>query len=353
MRGASTFLFFRCVALTKMRPGSGLLSCQPMGLLILLAEGAGLIVVVGTWWLIHAMTHPQRRSYAFALARRIPSDPSEVGLKADKITFNFRDGTTSPGWLIEGRRAAGPIVIMSHGWNSSRYQAIARAPLLADIASRVVLYDLRGHGDSTAPSCRMGIVEVDDLISVIDRVATDGKPIVLFGTSMGAGISIAAAARTGSPRVAGVIAEGAYRRLFEPLAAHLKCVKLPIFPFAFLGWFYVEWSLGRFGKFDRAWFAARLQCPLLVLHGSDDRVCSMEEAKRIAEAAPQGTLVAIEGGGHGDLVEVDRGRYIDAIEDLMRKSIQRSELGFQCSHVAEDTGHQNGQSRKTIRTSTS
>ena len=306
-----------------------------MGLLILLAEGLGLVVVVGTAWIIHAMTHPQRKTYAFALARRIPADPSDVGLKAHEITFNLRDGTASPGWLIEGRRADGPVVIVSHGWNSSRYQAISRAPLLADIASQVVLYDLRGHGDSTASSCRMGMVEVDDLISVMDQVSTDGKPVVLFGASMGAGISIAAAARDGSQKVAGVIAEGVYRHLLEPLRAHLKGLKLPSFPFAHLASCYIESCRGRFGEFDRARFAACLECPLLVLHGSDDPVCGIEAAQRIAEAAPKGELVVIEGGGHADLAEVDRGRYLDAIEQFVHNRVFGPRSDYWSRHVEE------------------
>ena len=185
----------------------------------------------------------------------------------------------------------------------------------------------------------------------MDQVPRDGKPVVLFGSSMGAGISIAAAARKGTQEVGGVIAEGAYRQLLQPLAAHLTYLKLPSFPFAMLAWCYIEWCLGRFREFDRARFAARLECPLLVLHGSEDPVCGIESAQRIAEAAPKGELVVIDGGGHADLAEVNRERYLDAIERLIGKSVQSSDFRVRCGVATEHAAGRNVEGRETIRTS--
>jgi pimeloyl-ACP methyl ester carboxylesterase len=215
------------------------------------------------------------------------------------------------------------VFIVAHGWSSSRYQVLGRAALLARFASRIVVYDLRGHGDSSARSTRMGTLEAQDLIAVIDQTPTDGRPIVLFGPSMGAGIAIAAAADDQTGKVAGVIAESTYRHLVEPIAAHLRSRRLPTQPFSALAALYVEVVLGSLRPFDRAHYAARLRCPLLVIHGSEDIVCAQAPARRIADAAPQGRFVLIQGAGHSNPAEVDETRYFDAIETFINEIAER------------------------------
>lgn len=295
-----------------------------MGLLILLSAAAGLIVVVGTWSLIWVMTHPPRRTYGWAVARQLPASPAEAGLRADETTFNFRDGAHAPAWLIDGARPLGPVFIVVHGWSSSRYQVLGRVPLLARFASRVVVYDLRGHGDSSARNTRMGTLEVQDLIAVIDQTPTDDRPIVLFGPSMGAGICIAAATNNQAGRVAGVIAESTYRHLVEPIAAHLRCRGLPTQPFSALAALYVEAVLGGLRPFDRAHYAAKLRCPLLVIHGSEDIVCAQAPARQIADAAPHGRFLLIQGAGHANPAEADESGYLGAIETFVNEITERA-----------------------------
>ena len=290
-----------------------------MGLLILLASGLALIVAAGTLWVVRGMLHPPRKTYAFALAKQLPADPTDLGLSAENATFTFRDGFATGGWRIEGQSPDGPVILLTHGWSSSRYMVLPRAALVAQFASQVVLYDMRGHGDSTAPACHMGTTEADDLLTVLDQVGAGNRPIVLFGTSMGAGISIVAAARDESDRIKAVIAEGPYRYLLTPLIAHMKRHKFPTFPFATLAWWHVRFWLGGFEGYDRALHAAKLRCPLLLLHGSRDDVCRVDMARQIAGAAPDATFVEIPEAGHSDLPSVNEAMYLEAVEALMRR----------------------------------
>ena len=62
------------------------------------------------------------------------------------------------------------------------------------------------------------------------------------------------------------------------------------------------WRRGQDGVgFDRAAHAARLGCPLLVIHGSEDEISPIEDGRAIASAAPAGEIVEVEGAGHNDL----------------------------------------------------
>ena len=114
-----------------------------MGPLILFAVAVVLLVLAGTAALVRAMQRPPRKTYAYVLANGLPCDPAELGLSYTEQQFTFPDGSSTMGWLIEGADPAGPIVVVSHGWGSSRYGSLGRVPLLTGFASRVVVYDAR------------------------------------------------------------------------------------------------------------------------------------------------------------------------------------------------------------------
>ena len=290
-----------------------------MGLFILLAVGLVLCLVVGTATIVHSTVHPVRKTYANALAQKRPGDPADLGLNARSVEFRFHDGTATPGWLIEGEVRNGPVIVMTHGWASSRYLQIELAAQFGRYASLVVLYDMRGHGDSTASICRLGTTEVDDLLQVLEQVPTSRRPVILYGSSMGAGISIAAAARpsSGPHRVAAVIAEGPYRHGLEPIAGHLRCLHYPVQPLTGLAGLCLAATLGGFRNFDRAQHASHLACPLLVLHGTADRICNIESARQIAAAAAKSKLIEFKGAEHDHLVEHDKQQYLGAVEQLL------------------------------------
>lgn len=85
-----------------------------------------------------------------------------------------------------------PTVVMSHGWTLSHrsWEPVAQR-LLAGGEVRVVMWDQRGHGDSTFArgGRRPGNETVralgDDLAAVIDAAAPADSPVVLAGHSMG------------------------------------------------------------------------------------------------------------------------------------------------------------------------
>ena len=107
-----------------------------------------------------------------------------------------------------------------------------------------------------------------------------------------------------SARPIGVIAESPYRLPATPARNVLAVRGLPyraVLPPAM-------WALNvLFGgglasrQFDRAGWAQRTACPLLVLHGVEDEVCPVQDGRDVAAAVPRGQMVEIAGGHHNDL----------------------------------------------------
>ncbi|HYE03105.1 MAG TPA: alpha/beta hydrolase, partial [Phycisphaerales bacterium] len=191
---------------------------SPGGLPLLL--GLGLAVAYGavllrTWWLL---TRPPRRSLGWALGRGLAPDPGHLavgpggaGLRFGPLTVASR-GRRLAVWDIVGLDPEGPVMLLTHGWGESRIASLPRVAALAPLASRLICWDLPGHGDSGG-ACALGLREADDLARVVQAAGSERR-LVLVGSSLGAGVSIAAAAR--SVPAAAVIAEGPYRFAAAP-----------------------------------------------------------------------------------------------------------------------------------------
>ena len=261
-----------------------------------------LLVAMTAW----RLTRPPRRSYASAVSRGEPGDPSELDtpLAWERWTAKSH-GETFDVWDIGGQDPTGPVVIFAHGWGDSRMGSLARAQHLAPHCSRMIAFDLPAQGERGG-WLRMGAREHHDLLAIAERVREDtDAPIVLFGWSLGAGVCIAAAAADDAGIISAVVAEAAYRHVRTPARNVLHYSGMPwrlnLAP--------ALWIIGTLAGVGPTWrscdrreIATRLRTPLLLLHGIDDPISPAEDARVIAEATPpQATLVEVEDAEHNDL----------------------------------------------------
>lgn len=286
-----------------------------MGVLLLLSIGLVIAVLATTGWTAWMLTHPPRRTYAAALARARPGEPAELpplptGPRAFR-TWSLRFGKLDlPVWDIDGdlTEPTAPTFVLTHGWGDSRIGALWRAQSLFPMAARFVMWDMPGHGEVPG-TCTLGAREHLALRALLEQLGSD-RPLVLFGWSLGAGVSIAAASNPSVTPIAAIIAEAPYRMPITPARAVLAQQGLPHrvnlpFALALLGF---GWLASPRRVFDRSALARNLPCPLLILHGELDIVCPLEDARAIAAAAPAATLVTIPNAAHHGLWTDDASR---------------------------------------------
>ncbi len=286
------------------------LSPDLLGLSLLLGIGLGVLITTVIGRTIYMLTHPLRRTYASIAGSSRPGDPSEIPPPRGPRPYTnwpLRSrGRDLPVWDIPAENPRGPVIIFTHGWGDSRIGSLSRAAELLTSASRLILWDLPGHGEAPGSSA-LGTHEVQDLLNLIAKVREPGVEIVLFGWSMGAAISIAAAARDVNhrkARIAGVIAEAPFRHPRTPARNILKSRNLPhtwnLIPAMWL--LGLEFRIGPtwrgHGGFDTVTLAARLDCPLLVIHGALDEHCPIEDGREIAAAAKSGAIEELPTAGH-------------------------------------------------------
>lgn len=320
--------------------------------LILLAAGLLLSWLAGVAYTAWVLTHPPRRTSAWAVARSLPSTPGELSgawgaarafeewrleLGASARGGNRAPppplrGASLPVWDVRGDRADGPVVVWLHGWGESRVVALSRLGALAAGASRVLMIDLPGHGEARGRGgrrCTLGVHEAAVVPTLLERAGVAPAAAVLAGSSLGSGVALAAAvmlADRGSP-VGGVFMEAPYRVPATPAENVLRARGLPTRAILRPALTWVGWRMGaprgwlrEGGAFDRAALAARIAevaptTRLCVLHGDQDSVCPLADGRAIAEAA-RGEIRVVEGGGHLDLWTEHRQRAGDGLSSI-------------------------------------
>ncbi|MCP4420053.1 MAG: alpha/beta fold hydrolase [Chloroflexi bacterium] len=130
--------------------------------------------------------------------------PADNGWEYETVTFTSADGMTLHGWYMPSENET--AVILLHGHNGNRTQMLSRAEMLARHDFGVLLYDLRGHGESLSESRSLGWQDVEDVAAALvylqQRDDVDPNRIGLLGFSLGGQIALRAAQFDGVKAVA-------------------------------------------------------------------------------------------------------------------------------------------------------
>jgi pimeloyl-ACP methyl ester carboxylesterase len=140
--------------------------------------------------------------YVVSVSRPAPSAVGNPPQNGDEIVYlpvtlsNKEDQIQLSGWYILSQNRA--AVILLHGFGSNRLEMISRAEALARHGYGVLLYDLRGHGESQGDSRTFGWEDLSDVGSALQFLANrdeiDPERIGILGFSTGGQIAIRAAA---------------------------------------------------------------------------------------------------------------------------------------------------------------
>ena len=133
--------------------------------------------------------------------------PTEVTIRSKDVDLYAR--ATEP----ESRAAATIVLLSGVGFHSFEYVDLARCLAVAGYAS--VAFDYRGHGRSGGKRGRWTLADlVADTRAVVDwTIGRESRPVVLFGNSLGAMVSILAA--NADERIAAVAASNCPARVAD------------------------------------------------------------------------------------------------------------------------------------------
>ena len=148
---------------------------------------------------------------------RQPLDPPAASVAAvyEDVSFKSTDGLLLKGWWFPVPSADRAVVIV-HGRGANRIKSSFDPQKIAQflIASRfsVLLFDLRGHGESEGLRYSLGEYEPRDVVAAIDfaqrKAGIDRKRVAIIGESMGGGSAIMTV--KADPTIGPVITDSAF-----------------------------------------------------------------------------------------------------------------------------------------------
>lgn len=269
-----------------------------VGLLGLLWVGSSLMLVPP--WYVHRTPEeglqPRTDEFAEESWQGIHRDPQrDFGYRFEEVEFAGPEGATLRGWIIPGAPDARVGVVTVHGGGADRRDFLRHLPVFHEAGYPVLQFDCREHGISDGASIGVsyGAREHVDVSSAVAffRERMGLERVAVVGTSQGGASVIMAAAK--DPGIDAVVSENPFTTVRELLQHAVTAIPDGPQPGALLDVVLgvVEWRLG---LDDSEWpigvvgrIAPR---PLLLMHGTDDRVIPYEQSERIHAAAPGSEL---------------------------------------------------------------
>lgn len=242
------------------------------------------LIVLGYVSILVALALMETRLVYPGAYRVSDSGPSANAL-VQTVEYPTTDGLKLPGRLFENSQAKN-VVLFFHGngvkaaWMDDWCLQLAQA-----FEATVMIAEYRGYEDDATPTEK-------DVLSdcfaardfLCERYSLTPKDIVLYGRSLGGGCAVAVASQGGAKAM---VLERTFDRMVNVAADRFSFVPV---------------RLLMKNRYDSVAKLTVYKDPLVVLHGTNDRVIPFPHGEALYQAAvtPQKHWIAVEGLGHND-----------------------------------------------------
>lgn len=223
------------------------------------------------------------------------------------VWVDFQSATTGQAvrlhglWLSQGRPDA-PQLLYLHGARWDVRSSAHRMRRLHDMGFAVLAIDYRGFGRSSEelPSQALALEDAQAAWHWLAQTQPQAQRY-LFGHSLGGAIAVMLAAQVRDE--AGLIVEGTFTSIPDVVGT-FKWGWLPVGPFVTQ-------------RFDAAAQIATVGSPVLVVHGSEDRLIQPALGQSLFQRAQAPKrFVLVEGGTHHNTSSLGQGQVRQAMRDL-------------------------------------
>jgi fermentation-respiration switch protein FrsA (DUF1100 family) len=267
------------------------------------------VVVVAYIFIVFLAWRFQER-LAFPGPRRPLPSPTLAGLsEGQRVTVVTSDQIELHGWYLPpipappaGGKAPGLL------WFYGNMETVgALGPIIRDLRppeTGVLILDYRGYGQSEGKPTEEGLYRDAEAAwaFLTAREEIDSSSIAVYGRSLGSAPALHLAA---SHPVRSVVLDSPFSNAREMAAHHYR----------FLPRFFLRLSLDNLAN------AEKLEAPLLIFHGSADRIVPFAMGQAVAAAGRAREFIMLEGAGHNDTYYVGGSAYRAAMHNFLATTL--------------------------------
>jgi len=238
------------------------------------------VAVLALYTCILAAVFVNQRSLLYPASDR-RTTAAEAGLDGfQDLILATADGERLVAWW-KPPQPGKVLVLYFHGNGGSLWNRRSRAQALTASGRGLLMISYRGYSGSTGTPTEAGIHM--DARAAYDWIVHSYEParLVAYGESLGTGVAVRLASEVS---LAGLILDAPYTSTAD--VASLTYWYLPVV------WLMLD-------QFRSIGIIARVKAPILILHGTDDRIIPFTLGEQLYAAAPEPKrFVRIESGGH-------------------------------------------------------
>jgi fermentation-respiration switch protein FrsA (DUF1100 family) len=265
------------------------------------------ITVVATYAAVCALLFLFQSHLIYFPARGYDAVPSDVGLAFEDLTLVTSDGLSIAAWYVPHAEARGSV-IFCHGNAGNIADRLYSVKLLNALGCDVLIFDYRGYGRSEGSPTEAGTYADADTAwrYLVESKGKLPERIIIFGRSLGGAVAIELARR--HPPAA-LVVESTFTCM-----ADVGRVHYPLLPVGLL----------LRHRYDSVSKVPKIDCPKLFLHGTDDSLIPIANARRLFEAAASPRQFIETPGGHNAGGFAYSPEYTQRLDDFLDAVLGRS-----------------------------
>ena len=254
--------------------------------------------------------------------------PKDFGLEYNEAYIPSVSDKKLYSWFLPVSGSKETIIIL-HGWGGNTELMLPVAIPFHQAGMNVLLIDSRSHGKSDSATFSSLPRFAEDLGKTIDWLKKSypkqSEKIAILGHSVGAGAVLFETSKRDD--VDAVISISAFAHAQWMMTRYLKSLHIPMLLIHII-LKYVQWLIGHpFSSFAPLNTVCKVNAPILIVHGKDDVVIPIDDARAIIKNCPK---------PHLELLEIDDAGHesVDKFEEhspLLVGFLQRSGFKLQAS----------------------
>lgn len=229
-----------------------------------------------------------------------PSHQFHFNQEFEELFLDAEDGTRQNAVLFHHKNAQGTVLYChNHSGNIESWAQVAT--VFEEMGMNTLLIDYRGYGKSEGQFREKKVFSDLDLWYDLLKESVAEEKISIYGRGIG---SVMASYLAAKHQPAALILE-------SPLYTLRYTAK------RFLPWLPYSHLISRY-KFDNAGFFSSISCPILIMHGKQNKLLHYSSSQKLHALKPEESeLLLIEGADHYDLF--GRPEVLEKLESWLRK----------------------------------